>query len=82
MRTPGSAVREGWLYIEGGDTGTPGVAQGGSTGTMCTCVPGQNSCPMQQGRLSQLSGTRHMMFFYPCQSLCQDLHVWNQTTTH
>ena len=54
----------------------PGVAQGGSTGTMCTCVPRQDSCPMQQRRVSQLSGTRHLMFFYPCQSPCQDLHVW------
>ena len=60
----------------------PGVAQGGITGTMCTCVPGQDSCPMQQQRLSQLSGTRHLMYFYLCQSLCQDLHVWNQTTPH
>ena len=23
----------------------PSVAQGGSTGTMCTCVLGQDSCP-------------------------------------
>ena len=60
----------------------PGVAQGGSTRIMCTCVPGQDSCPMQQRRLSQLSGTRQLMYFYPCQSLCQDLHVWNLTTTH
>ena len=35
----------------------PGVAQGGSTGTMCKCVPSQDSCPMQQRRLSQLAGT-------------------------
>ena len=26
-------------------------------------------------------GTRHN-FFYLCQSLCVDLHVWNQTTFH
>ena len=58
----------------------PGVPQGGSTGTMCTCVPGHGSCPMQQQRLSQLSGTKQLMYFYPSQSLCQDLHVWNQTT--
>ena len=60
----------------------PGVAQGGSTGTMYTCVRGQESCPMQQRRPSQLSGTRHLMYFYLCQSLCPSLYVWNQTTTH
>ena len=53
----------------------PGVAQGGGTVTMCTCVPGQESCPMQQRRLSQLSGTRHLLYSYLCPCLCLDLHV-------
>ena len=66
-------------HLHPGGNRKPGFSDSVLQSRHCTCVLGQESCPMQQRRLSQLSGTRYLMYFYHHQTSLMFCCVWYQT---